>query len=93
MPAYVVFSDVALREMAQVCPTTRAEFKRTGRRRAKVERLCRTVHRGDCRLCGKRRPKSVEAVVPTACLASAKNLFSLFFALDFHVGEGFQHFG
>jgi ATP-dependent DNA helicase RecQ len=28
VPAYVVFSDVALREMARVCPTTRAEFKR-----------------------------------------------------------------
>jgi ATP-dependent DNA helicase RecQ len=28
VPAYVVFSDVALREMARVCPTTPAEFKR-----------------------------------------------------------------
>ena len=28
MPAYVIFSDVALREMARTYPTTPAEFRR-----------------------------------------------------------------
>jgi ATP-dependent DNA helicase RecQ len=28
VPAYVIFSDVALREMARACPTTQAEFRR-----------------------------------------------------------------
>jgi ATP-dependent DNA helicase RecQ len=28
VPAYVIFSDVSLREMARVYPTTQAEFRR-----------------------------------------------------------------
>ena len=48
VPAYIIFSDVSLREMARNYPTNSTEFRRIpGRRRTETEGFWRSVHERD----------------------------------------------